>query len=238
MNMHMKEICFTEGEYTVKTLSLPGEMEAAFKLRHDVFAGELQWVPLSTDGLDKDAYDDFAVPIGIFDDDGVLIGHVRLIYSPYPFMIEKEFASLLPEGGMFGKTASMVESTRICIRKEARKDQHGAMGLSHLLYKALYHWSRLNGQSRMVTIVEQRYFLLLKRSRFPFELSGDFKPLGKGVMSGIIILDWGRFDAELSVKRPEFYEWFTGTWIKRQALNKAANAQIPIHTRSQPHAAY
>lgn len=216
---------FIEGEYTVKTLSLPGEWDAAFRLRHEVFAEELQWVPLSSDGREKDAYDAFAVPIGIFDDDGGLIGHVRLICSPSPFMIEKEFACLLPEPGLFAKTQGMVESTRICIRKEARADAHQSLSLAHLLYKAMYNWSLLNDISRMVTIVEQRYFLLLKRSRFPFESVGGFKALGKGVMSGIIVLDWRRFDMELSVKRPEFYRWF-------------ANAQTPFHTRSQPHAAY
>lgn len=220
----MIEMSFVEGEYTVKTLSLPWELDAAFRLRHEVFANELQWVPLSKDGREKDAYDAFAVPIGIFDDNGELIGHVRLICSPSPFMIEKEFASLLSEGGLFVKTEGMAESTRICIRKGARTDAHKSLSLAHLLYKAMYNWSLLNDIGRMVTIVEQRYFLLLKRSRFPFEPVGEFKPLGKGVMSGIIVLDWRRFDMELSVKRPEFYRWFT-------------NSQTPFHTQSQPHAA-
>ncbi len=221
----MEEMSFIEGEYTVKTLSSSGELDAAFRLRHEVFAEELQWVPLSSDGREKDAYDAFAAPIGIFNDNGELIGHVRLICSPSPFMIEREFASLLPEPGLFAKSQGMVESTRICIRKGARTDAHQSLSLAHLLYKAMYSWSLLNDISRMVTIVEQRYFLLLKRSRFPFEPVGGFKPLGKGVMSGIIVLDWRRFDVELSVKRPEFYKWFS-------------SAQTPSHTRSLPHAAY
>lgn len=201
------EIIFQEDGLLVKNISTPEETHSAMKLRHQVFREELRWVPPSPDGSDLDAFDQYAHGIGVFCD-GELVGHVRLIQAPDPFMIEHDFSSLLPSDGSFRKRRGMAESTRICIKKDFRSEKHNAMTLVHLLYKAMYHWSRLYGSDRLITIVERRYYVLLKRSSFPFEQIGEFKPLGEGVMSGIISLDWKEFDEVISRKRPEFFEWF------------------------------
>ena len=133
------DLIFQENDFLIKTLSTHEEMEAALRLRHDVFREELKWVPPAENGLDRDEYDPYAQSIGIFDDKAALLGHVRLISAPDPFMIEKDFERLLPQDNSFKKTRDMAESTRICIRKEARTDRHLSMTLAHLLYKAMYH---------------------------------------------------------------------------------------------------
>lgn len=201
------DLIFQEDNFLIKTLSTHEEMEAALRLRHDVFREELKWVEPAQDGLDRDEYDPYAQSIGIFDDKDVLIGHVRLIIAPDPFMIEKDFARLLPEDGTFKKLDGMAESTRICVRKETRTDRHLSMTLAHLLYKAMYHWSRHNGIKQLITIVEKRYYVLLKRSGYPFVPIGDFKLMGEGVLSGIISLDWSICDQVLKQKKPAFFEW-------------------------------
>lgn len=202
------ELIFQEENFLVKTLHTHEEAEEALRLRHDVFREELKWVPPSPDGLDLDEYDRYAQGIGIFEEKAGLLGHVRLINAPDPFMIEKDFAKLLPKDDSFKKTAGMAESTRICVKKEARTDTHLSMTLAHLLYKAMYHWSLSNGIKTLITIVEKRYYVLLKRSRFPFKQVGEFDMMGEGVLSGIISLDWREFDEVISAKRPEFFEWF------------------------------
>jgi N-acyl-L-homoserine lactone synthetase len=201
------ELIFQEENYLVKTISSPEETEAALRLRHDIFRDELKWVPPSPDGLDRDKYDDFAESIGIFSPSGEIAGHVRLIPAPLPFMIEKEFASLLPGSGL-DKVPGMTESTRICVRKELRKDTVAGLSLAHLLYKAIYHWSLKNDSRYLITIIEQRYFFYLKRF-FPFVPLADFKPLGEGVMSGIAVLDWREFEESAAAKRPEFFRWMS-----------------------------
>ncbi len=202
------ELIFQEGEFLIKTLSTPEEMEAAFRLRHEVFCEELKWVPPSPDGIERDEYDNFAQSIGVFDGRNHLVCHVRLITPPNRFMIEREFACLLPKDRPFRKTPDMVESTRICVKRTIRNATYMSMPLSHLLYKAMYHWSLHNKVRYLITIVEKRYYVLLKRSKFPFEPIGDFLPLGDGVLSGIISLDWREFDRKISEKRPELFEWF------------------------------
>lgn len=201
------ELIFQEEDYLVKTISSTEEKEAALRLRHDIFRDELKWVPPSADGLDRDKYDDFAESIGIFSPSGEIVGHVRLIPAPLPFMIEKEFATLLPAKGL-DKVPGMTESTRICVRKERRKDTVAGLSLAHLLYKAIYHWSLKNDSRYLITIIEQRYFFYLKRF-FPFVPLADFKPLGEGVMSGIAVLDWREFEESAGAKRPEFFRWMS-----------------------------
>ncbi|OGP14875.1 MAG: hypothetical protein A2052_08620 [Deltaproteobacteria bacterium GWA2_54_12] len=200
------DLIFQEEKYLVKTISAPEEVDSALRLRHDVFRDELRWVPPTADGLDRDPYDDFAESIGIFEH-SELVGHVRLIPAPLPYMIEKEFASLLPEEG-FSKVPGMSESTRICVRKDRRGDTVASLSLAHLLYKAIYHWSLKNDSRYLITIIEQRYFFYLKRF-FPFVPVADFKPLGEGVMSGIAVLDWRAFEESAAVKRPEFFSWMS-----------------------------
>ncbi|MBI5874895.1 MAG: GNAT family N-acetyltransferase [Deltaproteobacteria bacterium] len=203
------ELIFQEGSYLIKTLSTHEEMEAAFRLRHEVFVDELKWVPASPDGMEKDGYDAFAHPIGVFDEWNKLIGYVRLIPAPQPFMIEKEFACLLPKDMPFRKLSSMAESTRICIQKEYRTTLlDSSLTLGHLLYKAIYQWCLMEDKRFFVTIVEKRYHRFLKYF-FPFEPLGDFLPLGDGVLSGIVLMDWRNFEALAKEKRPDFFQWMT-----------------------------
>lgn len=205
----------------VKNISAPEDIDSALRLRHEIFREELRWVPPTPDCSDRDRYDDFAHPIGVFNMRGELVGHVRLILAPDPYMIEKEFAVLLPKDGSFKKTAGMAESTRICVRKDCRKLQVGSLSLAHLLYKAVYHWSLMNDTRHLVTIIEQRYYHYLKRY-FPFKPVADFAPLGEGVMSGIVLLDWREFEEKAQVKRPGFFNWITD-------LRPLAPSVSPLH---------
>ncbi len=202
------ELIFQEDDFLVKTIDTETELDAALRLRHVIFREELKWVPPSFDGRDLDAYDRYAEGIGIFDFKGELIGTVRMILDPDPFMIDKEFECLKPADGSFERTPRMTEITRICVKEECRKMTAGGMSLAHLLYKAVYHWSLANDSRHLVAVIEQRYFHYLKRY-FPFKPVADFIPLGDGVMSGMAVMDWREFEETMPSKRPEFFEWMT-----------------------------
>lgn len=228
------ELIFQEGSYLIKTLSTHEEMDAAFRLRHDVFVDELQWVTASPDGMEKDGYDSFAHPIGIFDlsaqtgKDLQLIGYVRLIPAPQPFMIEKEFACLLPKNKPFRKLSSMAESTRICVKKECRRSLlESSLTIGHLLYKAIYQWCLMQDIRFFVTIIEKRYYRFLKYF-FPFEPIGDFLPLGSGVMSGIVFLDFRKMEIVLKETRPEFSKWMTNIQVSLP-VHVHAPSELPLH---------
>lgn len=202
------ELFFQEGDFLIKTLTTDEERAAGYRLRHDVFCDELKWVPPSPGRMEVDAYDAFAHPIGLFDERDLLVGYVRLIHSPDPFMLEKEFACLLPGDSDFRKLPNMAESTRICVEKESRKRLVGSLSIAHLLYKAAYNWCILNDARFFVTIIEKRYYRYLKKF-FPFVPLGKFVPLGDGVLSGIVSMDWRDFELQAGAEKPAFLEWMS-----------------------------
>ncbi|MEK6598818.1 MAG: acyl-homoserine-lactone synthase [Deltaproteobacteria bacterium] len=229
------ELIFQEGSYLIKTLSTHEEMDAAFRLRHDVFVDELKWVPASPDKREIDAYDKFAIPLGLFDlsaqtgDNLPLIGYGRLIQSSYPFMVEKEFASLIPKDKPFKKSPNMVELTRICIKKERRADKVGDLGLTigHLLYKAVYNLCLIHNSRFLAAVVEKRYYRYLK-SLFPFEPVGEFLPMGDGVLAGTVLLDWRDFERVSLERRPDFMEWMTTIQVPLP-VHAHAPSGLPLH---------
>lgn len=227
------ELIFQEDNLLIKTLSAPEEMDAAFRLRHEVFVDELKWVPSSPDKREIDDYDKFAIPLGLFDlsaqtgEDMQLIGYVRLIQSNHPFMVEKEFASLIPKDKPLKKLPDMVESTRICVKKERRADKVGNLGLTtgHLLYKAIYNWCLIHNSRFLATIIEKRYYRYLK-SLFPFKPLGEFLPMGDGVLAGTVLLDWRDFERVSLERRPDFMEWMTTIQVP---LLVHAPSGLPLH---------
>jgi N-acyl-L-homoserine lactone synthetase len=201
------ELIFQEGNLLVKTLNTPEELEASFRLRHEVFCDELKWVPPSPYGMEKDAYDGFAHPIGLFDEKSQLIGHVRLIPAPKPFMIEKEFACLLPRREKTKKTINTAEVTRLCVKRENRHSKPGSLNVSQLLYKALYQWSLSNNIRYLIMVVEKKYYRLLNLNGFPVKAVADFLPMGDGVKAGVITLDVRNFESANKNKNPELLAW-------------------------------
>lgn len=200
------ELIFKEGDFLIKTLNTQEEMEASFRLRHEVFCDELKWVPSFPDDMERDDYDAFAHHLGLFNERRQLIGYVRLIISPDAFMSEKEFACLIAKDKPLEKRASMAESTRICVKTEWRAHKAGDLTMGHLLYKAIYLWCLAHDMRFLLTIIEKRYHRYLKIF-FPFEQLGEFLPLGDGVLSGIVLLDWRNFEALTGEKKPEFLKW-------------------------------
>lgn len=202
------ELLFQEDIYIVKTLSSHEEIEAAFRLRHDVYCDELKWAPPSPDGIETDRYDSFSENIGVFDGDRRIVGYIRIIPSPYPFMIEKEFASLMSEGAKIDKSADVHEVTRLCVRKETRSSL-SSTNISHLLYKGLYQWNLSNKMRHSVMVVDKRCYRHLRLTCLPVEAAGDFHTMPDGVKAAVCTLDWRRFEELSMEKRPEFFNWMS-----------------------------
>ncbi|MFQ5586219.1 MAG: acyl-homoserine-lactone synthase [Thermodesulfobacteriota bacterium] len=202
---------FQEGSFLVKTLDSQEEMEAAFSLRHEVFCDELSWVPPSPDRKERDRYDGFAQSIGVFDEDMELVGNVRLIAAPDPFMVEKEFACLLPDNTELLKTAEMAEVTRLCVKKNTRnkKKHNNSPNISLLLYRGVYQWSLYNNIRHLTMVVEKNKYRLLRLACLPVKALDSFKEMDGGVMAGALLLDLRHFEKEAAKKKPDFISWMS-----------------------------
>jgi len=202
------ELIFQEGDLLVKTIETPEEMDSAYRLRHEVFSEELRWVPTTPEGREIDDYDGFARCIGVFDKENNILGHARLIPSPYPFMVEKEFREMLPPERPIQKGPDLAEITRLCVRKEAREGR-GVTIIANCLYKAIYLLSIMNDIRHLVMVVDRRYYRLLRLTGFPMEPLGDFITMPDGVRAGAIWLDLRRLEEEAGRKKPAFMEWMS-----------------------------
>lgn len=200
------ELLFEEAGLIVKTVSAPEEFEGVWRLRHDVFATELRWVPEDPKGLEKDRYDWFSDTIGVFTEDMETVGSLRMITAPDPFMIDEEFACLMPEGASIDRTPEVAEITRLCVRKEFRSGNCNP-NITFLLYKGLYHWNMSKGVRYSAMVVDNRCYRILRLACLPVEALGPFVTMPDGVKAAVCMLDWRRFEADASRKRPEYFEW-------------------------------
>ncbi|MDH4227151.1 MAG: GNAT family N-acetyltransferase [Deltaproteobacteria bacterium] len=190
--------------YRIKTIDTPAETEAAYRLRHEVFAEELKWVPEREDRREVDGYDACSEGLGVFTAKG-FIGYMRLIRHTERYMIEREFSCMLPHGMTITKTADSAEVTRFCVQKEYRSIAD--INVPLLLYKGLYHWNIYNDIRYSWMVVDKRFYRLLCLTGLPTEAVAPFVIMPDGVQAAVCLLDWKRFETEAYEKKRELLEW-------------------------------
>jgi len=223
------ELIIQEGDYLIKTLTAPEDLEEAYRLRHDVFCDELKWVPPSANGIEIDAYDSFSELLGVFDGRRTLVGHIRLTPSPQPFMAEKEFSCILPEGVRIAKGPKMTEITRLCVKREARMTRD-PYSIPDMLSKGMYHWSLLMDMRILVVVVDRRCFRFLRSSTtLPLDPLGPFHTMPDGVSAAVCTISWDKFEAVSREKRPDYMEWMSERRLVKptEVLTAAAMPRLP-----------
>lgn len=152
----------TDGELEAKILSNPDDMLQVYKLRHKVYAEWLQWVPESEYKLETDRYDHFSIHIGVMKNDK-LVGIVRVIRCPMPFMLDHEFRACLGSH-VIVKGNDVCELTRLAVDPDMDK------GLSSRILKVLFHavemWCTQNIIRSVYFVIENRFLAVLKRMKY------------------------------------------------------------------------
>jgi acyl homoserine lactone synthase len=202
-----RRIEFREEDLCVRTLAREDELRASYRLRHQVFAERLQWVPKSQDGIEVDPYDAFATSVGLFDGADRLRGVFRMITPPYPFMLESEFrACLLPECEI-RKMPDTAEITRLAI-DPTLTDKGLSIRFMQLLFKGVYQWSMSNEIGSLYMVVEKRFLRVLRGMGFTCEpVSPAVSLPPAGALSIAAVLDWNRWHTVCPHAQPTFYQW-------------------------------
>lgn len=204
-----KPIAFHEGEYFIKTLTDESDLRQAYRLRHRVFAETLRWVPSTEDGTEMDMYDLWGVTVGVFANDGVLLGMARLLPPSGKFMLENEFGALLPQGYAIRKEPDTAEITRLAVNPDIRDAQCSSRIMLGVL-KGIYQWAVENEIRYYYLEVEHRFLRALRMLGFPCEPIGpvvNLPPAEVGVVAAIY--DMVRFDEVNMLKRQAFLEWIS-----------------------------
>jgi N-acyl-L-homoserine lactone synthetase len=170
---------------------------ALLRFRHRIFREELRWLPVTSNGLDRDEYDAFSENFGVFVNQCV-VGSVRITPGHQRFMLEKEFAALLPMGWALHKGAHSAEVTRLAVETNQHGRRHKQAVM--LLYHCLYRWAEQNGVRWMYGVVELPLFRLYARLGFPIFAIGEAKLLDGGVVSQAGYFDWHQAS-------PDFIRW-------------------------------
>ena len=207
--MSYQMIQFYEDGCWVRSIESQEEYLQAYRLRHQVFCETLGWVPSSPTGLEVDSYDASAIPLGLFSEQGILLGLVRIITPDQPFMLETDFVDLVAPGYSIRKEADTIEITRLTLIPSARKEGLSSAYL-RLLFKGVYQWSLENDVRYLYMEVEERFLRVLDRMGFPSTPVGPAKHLPPaGVHSLAALIDWEVFRRHNQMHRAAFLEWMT-----------------------------
>jgi N-acyl-L-homoserine lactone synthetase len=208
-----RNIFIREPGFVMKNLVSEDEKVQAYHLRYRIFCEELGWVPQSGSLLEIDEYDKYTTSLGIFDQQHVLVACTRVAFPGTPFMIEKEFSSLIGPFHRIRKQNDIAEISRSCVASEARGlSVHGTFGtcrLFTLIYKVAYQWCSLNNIRYVYTVVEPRLHRALRMQGFQMQPAGSPVTMPDGCVAMAVIIDWQEFISVNESKRPEFAKWFT-----------------------------
>lgn len=213
-------ICCFEQSWNVRNLTNATDQDMAYRLRHKIFVDELGWVAPQTGGLEIDSYDgNGMVPLGLFDQTGRLIAHLRITLPQRTFMMEREFTALIETP--IRKTNGTVEVSRVCTEADTRTTRiitpFGKIYVSMLLYKGLYHWCYQNYINDMCMVIENKLFRLLRMSGFPCKKMGKPTIMPDGVSAVAVRVDWREFESINQKNKPQLLDWFNNGHQMRKA---------------------
>jgi acyl homoserine lactone synthase len=214
-----------EAGYQVELLRSGDEKAQAFRLRHRLFAETLRWVPETDSGLEVDEYDGSTEMIAVLDGDRRVLGQVRVHDASTPYMLEREFRSVLGSGPMPFKGRDSAELTRFGVQPDARAlavpTEQGVFDLFTLLFKGVYLWCRARGVRTLYGVTDRRVLRLLHLRGLPFETLAEPKTMPDGVVALAVRMSWERFEAENALQRPDLLAWF-----RADSLTEAAAAPV------------
>jgi acyl homoserine lactone synthase len=145
--------------------------------------------------------------VGLFDGARALRGVFRMVRSPYPFMIEKEFRPCLTPGCDIRKAPDTAEITRLAL-DPSLTDKGLSIRLMQVLFKGVYQWSIHNDVRYLYLVVEKRFLRVLRGMGFPCEAISPAVSLPPAeALSIAALLDWRRFDETCPLKQPVFFRW-------------------------------
>ena len=187
------------------------DLVKAYKLRHQIFAEQLRWVPRTKSNLEIDDYDSGSIHFGAFID-RELVAYLRLIIPENQFMLENEFIDLIGQGHTIRKFHDTAEVSRLCISQRGRTHRsistpYGTFDIVMLLYKSIYTWCNMNGVRYLYAVIAQELFRLIRAKGFPCDPIGPFTDMPGGVTAVAVIMDWRDFEERNASKRQ--LVWFS-----------------------------
>ncbi|KAA0920744.1 GNAT family N-acetyltransferase [Aquicoccus porphyridii] len=159
-------------------------IDEMYRLRARVFQGRLGWDVKVTDGREIDEFDTLdPVYIIALDDDGHVVGCMRLLQTTGPHMLSDVFHEIL-DGEPPLRSAQVWEATRFCVDTERLARSGGAKNsISYVTSEvmiAAFEYGRAAGILDAVAVIDPVMNRVMIRSgNAPYDYLGTAKPMGK-----------------------------------------------------------
>lgn len=152
------------------------DIDAMFRLRHDVFVKELGWtLPEASDTHERDRFDgDDAIYLIARDGQGVA-GSMRLLPTEGPHLMTEVFSFMCD--GAVPRGANVWESTRSCVRRD-RRGRDGGAKLTIELCAAMLEVALVWGIDEVSAIVPLQAAGAFEAWGFRYRPLGLPKPIG------------------------------------------------------------
>jgi acyl homoserine lactone synthase len=163
----------------------PVLLEAMFRLRKRVFSDRLGWDVQITDGMETDLFDglDPAHIISV-DEQGNVVGCMRLLQTTGPHMLADVFSSIL-DGEPPLRSSTVWEATRFCVDTQRLSRGQGRNTISYVTCEVMigaFEFAMAAGVRDAVAVIDPVMNRVLQRSgNAPYGYLGSPKPMGKVV---------------------------------------------------------
>lgn len=163
----------------------PDLLDAMFRLRKRVFCDRLGWDVQVTEGREIDLFDslDPAHVISV-DDEGKVVGCMRLLQTTGPHMLADVFSSIL-DGEPPLRSSTVWEATRFCVDTQRLSRGRGRNTISYVTSEVMigaFEFAMTAGVQDAVAVIDPVMNRVLQRSgNAPYGYLGSPKPMGKVV---------------------------------------------------------
>jgi N-acyl-L-homoserine lactone synthetase len=160
-----------------------GLLTKMFELRKRVFHDRLGWDVEIKDGMERDLFDDLdPAHVVSVDDDGNVVGCMRLLQTTGPHMLADVFACLL-DGEPPIRSARVWEATRFCVDTNLPGRGIARNSISYVTSEVMigaFEFGRDAGISDAVAVIDPVMDRVMKRSgNAPYGYLGSPHPMGK-----------------------------------------------------------
>ena len=161
------------------------------QLRARVFHGRLGWDVTVQNGEERDLFDRLdPTHIISVDDDGEVVGCMRLLQTTGPHMLADVFAPLLG-GEPPLRSSRLWEATRFCVDTERLTDRRGRNSISHVTSEVMigaFEYGIEAGISDAVAVIDPVMHRVMKRSgNAPSDYLGQPTQMGKVVAMAVLM---------------------------------------------------
>lgn len=160
----------------------PDILDEMYRLRARVFEGRLGWDVKVTDGKEIDEFDSLdPTHVVCLDEDGDVVGCMRLLQTTGPHMLADVFYALL-DGEPPLRSSRIWEATRFCVDTKKLTGTKKRNSISYVTSEVMvgaFEYAREAGVLDAVAVIDPVMNRVMKRSRnAPYDYLGTPKPMG------------------------------------------------------------